>query len=356
MYEIMDTKAPSYEVDEALYHELVELAQPHVEKADGKLGILEFDPDQYDWQRHDVYCTPGEVANVEVLDLIGSNVTPHFVELSDELMVTKRRQQARGVLKSGKSLYIATSHSNLIDPGIGLGVVTNPLRREKHEWNDFETGIIVNVMLSVLKYRVHEEQWMPCMQVLKLLCNRVYRSYPQSETFRQSAAGQVLPEGHIPRHNGHLKTDIDYWMAKGGVALGVAPSGSTHKEKAHGWKKNIKLIMPEFTEGTSKMMAHRNIRILSLIMDLDAEQPFIEPASEDLYIVKRWRGAHRIPRDMAKAFNRRREALEEGTLHVYQGGRAGLSDIPLLGRLYVVQESMQAEDPPELETSNSRQA
>lgn len=326
-------------INRALYDGLVELAQPHVERSNGLLDILEYDPKAYPSQAYDYYCAPGEVVPIDVLDFIGNVVVPNFVEISEELMTADRRYQVREVFSEGRSLYVATSHSNIIDPAIGLGAVTNPLRREKDAANDFETGIIVNKLLSILKYQVNGE-WIPCMQVLQWLCDRTYLSYPQSETFRSSAAAAALPDGYLKLHNGKIKQEIDEWLAKGGVALGVAPSGSTHKERVHRWNENrTKVVLPEVTAGTARMMAHDYMRVLALIMDIDPEAPFIEAASDDLYAVKRWQGAHRIARDMAAAINAREAGqTQDSPPHVYDR-RRGFPDVPILRRRYVTLES-----------------
>jgi hypothetical protein len=340
----MTDGATNTEIDRALYDELVTLAAPHVEQSSGLLGILDFEPQKYPAQQHNRHMIMGDVAPIEVMDLIGitvlegyagKNALGGFVKISEELMTTERRQAVRNVFRSNKSLYVVTSHSNLIDPAIGLGAVTNPLRREENEHDNFQSGIIINKMLSVLKYRVGE-QWMSCMQVLQMLCDRTYLSFPQSETFRNSDAAKVLPKGHIPAYNGKIKAEIAPWLAAGGVVLGVAPTGSTHKPDEKG-----KVILPKITEGTAKMQTHPNIRVFSLIMELDSPNQFIEAASDSLYQVKRWRGAHRVPRDMARAFNDRAAThdQENPAQHVYQS-RFGVSDIPILRRRYVGQESM----------------
>ena len=332
-------------INKALYLELVELAQPHVEASNGTLGILDYDPKAYDAQQYDSYVEPGQVSPIEVLDLIGitvlegfagKNAVRGFAEISEDLMDKERRYAVRETVRGGKSLYIATSHSHLIDPAIGLAAVINPLHREKDEHDDFQTGIIINKMLAVLKYRVGK-QWMPCMQVLQMLCDRSYLSYPQSETFRNSDAAKVLPDGHIQAHNGNIKSEIAAWLAAGSVILGVAPTGSTHKEKVHRWSERPKIVLPEVTKGTGEMQAHENIRVLSLIMSIDTGEQFIEAASEGLYRVKRWPGTHRITRDMAKAFNARDEARDESASHAYQV-RRGFRDLPILRRRYVTLE------------------
>jgi hypothetical protein len=159
-------------------------------------------------------------------------------------------------------------------------------------------------------------------------------SFPQSETFRNSAAGEVLPEGHIKAHNGEIKEDVKSWLGKGGAVLGVAPTGSTHKWNQAGTKSTL----PKVTHGTGEMMAEEHIRVLPLIMDLDADQPFIEAASDGLYHVKRWQGAHRIPQDMANAFSRRSANQGSSVTYDYQGRRR-LTGLPLIRRRYIVQQA-----------------
>lgn len=340
----MDNLTPSQEIDKALHGELVRLARPHIAKSNGVLSPLDYDPNNLS-QLHNTHCVPGQVADIEVLDLIGNTVmeglggtaTASFVEQSAALMPDHRRELARRALQDGQSLYVATTHDNLIDPAMGLGAVTNPLRREKAGRNDFETGIIVNKMLSVLQYQIGQEM-IPCMKVLQWLCDRTYLSFPQSESFRNSGAAAVLPEGHVGIHNGKIKEGISAWLARGGVALGVAPSGSTHKWDDDGTRCRI----PEVTPGTAKMMAAKNVHVLSLIMGLDSEEPFIEPTTDSLYQVKRWKGAHQIPRDMAKALNGRSAARDAGQSYEYQG-RHTLGDIPLLRQRYIAQEKADAQ-------------
>jgi hypothetical protein len=330
----MEPLSPSQEIDKALHGELVKLAQPHIARANGALEVLDYDPDNLS-QMHDTYCVPGQVVDIEMLDLVGNTVMEKlggtalasFVEQSDELMTDRRRQLVRKVLQNGQCIYVATTHDNLIDPAMGLGAVTNPLRREKDEQNDFETGIIVNKMLSVLKYKVGEEM-IPCMQVLGWLCDRTYLSYPQSESFRNSDAGAVLPEGHVGVHNARIKTEVAEWLAKGGVALGVAPSGATHK-----WNdEDTECELPEVGKGTGEMMAGDNIRVLALIMGLDSEEPFIQAYRKNLYNVRSWQGSHRVLRGMTGALNKRSHERGDGKPYVYRGGRRLPSGLILPGR------------------------
>ncbi len=329
----MEILTPSQEVDKALHAELVELAQPHIAKANGMLDVLDYDPDN-ESQRHDAHVVMGQVADIEVLDLIGNTVmeglggtaVSSFVEQSDAVMTDRRRRFVRKDLEGGKSYYVATTHDNLIDPALGLGAVTNPLRREKHERNDFETGIIINKMVSVLKYRVGHE-FMPCVQVLQWLCDRIYFSYPQSESFRNSAAAEVLPDGHVGRHNGKIKQEIAEWLAQGNVVIGVAPSGATHK-----WNDDkTECEIPEIKKGTAEMMAGKKVRVVGLIMGLDAEEPFIEAYRRNPYNIRRWQGAHRVPRGMRRALNRRSREHGEGEPYVYNGGRRLPSGLILPG-------------------------
>jgi hypothetical protein len=48
----MSNRASSPDIDRALYDEMVELAQPHIEQANGLLSVLDYDPEKYLAQQH----------------------------------------------------------------------------------------------------------------------------------------------------------------------------------------------------------------------------------------------------------------------------------------------------------------
>lgn len=294
----------SPEAETALYGELKKLAQPHVDRSGGELAILDPDTQEYPAQALGVFVVPGEIAEPDGVEFIGSVKMPRIAELSIDLMETEQengqtlRQETEGILRDKQSIVLHTDHDDVTSPAYGLAGVANPLRRANNERAEedrieFKTGIIVGKMLSVLAYKVGD-RWMPCMQVLQMMCDRVYLTYPRSKSFLNSGATKALPSGHLEEHNGKAKSDIEKWMGKGGVILGASLLGSTHERREEGKVQRL----PRVTKGSGEMATHDYIHVLGMIVGLLEKDPYMQ-AVGSYQQFRTWEDAHPLSERIA---------------------------------------------------------
>jgi hypothetical protein len=322
MSKIMPPQSFSPEANAALYSKLKDLAEPHVARSGGELSILPNDLEEYPGQALGVFCVEGEIAQPEGIDFIGSRKMPRFVEMSTRIIESDQggrplHEEVEELLRDEQSVVVATDHDDVTSPAYPLAGVVNPLRRANErraaEDNiDFEAGIIVGKMLSVLAYDV-DGQWVPCMRVLQMMCDRVYLSYPRSKTFLNSGTGEALPPGHIGEHNDDLKDDIDEWMARGAVILGESLLGSTHDRQQDGQVHQL----PRVTEGSGKMVTRDYIHLLPTIVGLTEADPYMEVIGP-IQQFQTWEDAHPFSEHMAVARTERSQAEGANVTYVYQ--------------------------------------
>jgi hypothetical protein len=322
MSKIMPPQSFSPEANEALYSKLKDLAEPHVERSGGELSILPNKLDKYPAQALGVFCVNGEIAKPEGIDFIGTRKMPRFVEMYTNFMDSDRggqtlHEEIEGLLRDEQSIVVATDHDDVTSPAYPLAGVANPLRRANERRAEaervrFETGIIVGKMLSVLAYDV-EGQWVPCMQVLQMMCDRVYLSYPRSKTFLDSGAADTMPPGHIGEHNDKLKVDIDTWMARGAAILGESLLGSTHDRQQDGRVQEL----PRVTEGTARMVTYDHIHLLPMIVGLTEADPYME-AIGPIQQLETWEDVHPFSENMAATRTARSRDEGSDITYVYQ--------------------------------------
>jgi hypothetical protein len=323
MSKIMPPSSYSPEAEAALYGELKNLAELHVERSGGELSILPHNIKKYPAQALGVFVVPGEIAEPDGIDFIGSRKMPRFAELSTDIMETEQatgqtlRQKTEDLLLNKQSIVVHTDHDDVTSPGYGLGGVANPLRKANNERAeedriDFETGIIVGKMLSVLAYKVGD-QWVPCMQVLQWMCDRVYLTYPRSKTFLNSGAAKVLPPGHLEKQNGGAKTDIEKWMGHGGVILGASLLGSTHERRKDGKVQRL----PRVTKGSGEMATHDRVHVLAMIVGLLEKDPYMQAVGSFQQFAT-WEDAHPLSERMAAARTARSNAEGSNITYEYE--------------------------------------
>lgn len=153
----------------------------------------------------------------------------------------------------------------------------------------------------------------PCIQVLKWLCDRVYLSYPRSKTFLDSGIAEALPPNHIRDHNDKLKADINEWMAQGAVILGESLLGSTHRIKKDGAVHEL----PRVTKGSAEMVTQSNVHLLPVIVDLTEDDRYMQRIGP-IQQLETWEDTHPLSEQMAAARTERNRARGSKVVCIYQ--------------------------------------
>jgi len=318
----MPEQSFSRESEEIHYNKLKEIALPHMERSDGQLSILDPDIEKYPAQALGEFRITGNLQPPEATEFIGSVAMPEFVAMSKGLLDSGEdepplRQETERLLTERQSIVVTTDHDDVTSPAYALAGFTNTLRRtnvdrREEEELKFEAGIIISKMVSLLAYEVGSQK-IPCMEVLRMMCDRIYLSYPPSKTFLASGIAEALPSNHISKHNNDLKSDISEWMAEGAVILGESLLGSTHRLKEDGTVH----VLPRVTKGSAEMVMHDHIHILPVIIGLTEEDrymqrigPLQQPRSLD--------DVHSLSEQMAVARTERNRARGSQVICVYQ--------------------------------------
>lgn len=296
---------------------LDEHAQPHIAQ-NNRLMLLDHDPQQYSAQALSRYCVfERSIAPTEQVDVLGRLVMENYYAIAADLQDGEQGEylrEAGEIMEDGGTVVLATSHENLIDPGVVLGTVANALREQDYE---FESGIMLFKMLSVLQYKFTPDMDpLPCIEVLRSFCHRTYVTFPRSDSVRES--GLMERNADIPDHvadlNARAKRSVKRWEARGGAMIAQAPSASTHR-----WSEGrTECVVPRVTYGTSQFMAHPNARVLPVIFDLGEDQQGSLEIFDRPRRLKAPEDAHELMEDMAVALNARSSAAGQGEPYMYQ--------------------------------------
>ncbi|HEY5442607.1 MAG TPA: hypothetical protein VIJ68_03650 [Candidatus Saccharimonadales bacterium] len=318
----MSEQIYSQAAEEALYAQLRAIAEPHVERSDGQLSILKHNLEKYPAQALGVFVVAGNVAPPANTDYIGKKAMPDFVAMSYELVdgdvgEASVRREAEEILRARQNIDIDTDHDDVTSPAYPLCGFTNTLRKgnaylPREEWIQFESGIIVSKMLSVLAYEVDGEA-IPCMYVLQMLCDRVYLTYPRTKTFMRPDLIEALPPNHIDDHNRDAKEDIGYWLDQGRVVLGESLLASTHRLQEDGQVSELSRV----TKGSAEMVTRDDVHVLPVIVGLTEEERYMQRIG-GFQQFSNWEDAHPLSEEMATARTERNRARGSQVVCVYQ--------------------------------------
>jgi len=255
--------------DKEMLHELARLASVHVENSNGLLELIEADPIKYPAQT--AMHIDGDPQSYAVVESIAETADPRFPELLETIeryeSYTQEISRVGELLKGGNNVIIATNHGNLIDVALAEAAIYSLLDKKDY---DFRTGIVISKMVSMLAYKLGEDA-APCAEVLKLLCNDVFLSFPRSESMRKSKISRLLPDD-VDRHNKAMRSAVRHNLDQGGMLLAIAPSGSKDKQSQEDPDSiNLGTLRP----GTISLIKHPKTYVLPVAVWLENNDPFI---------------------------------------------------------------------------------
>jgi hypothetical protein len=252
-----------------MLEELAQLARPHAE-ASSSLELLPIDPDKYPAQLS--LHIEGDPQSAAVIESIATIAEPRFSKLTEVLEEREARTQEISrigeLLKGGNNLVIATNHGNLIDIALVEAAVYSILDKQNYK---FKTGIIISKMVAMLAFKLGEDA-APCADVLKLLCDDVFLSFPRSDSIRKSRFS-ILRPGEIDKHNKTMRNMVKQKLDDGGMLLALAPSGSKDKESQ---SEPGTYTLGPLGSGTLALMTHPRTYVLPIAIWLEGEEPFME--------------------------------------------------------------------------------
>ena len=233
---------------EQLIADLQEWALEHAENSGGQLGLLPYDPEHYPGQ--DSVSVIGDPQSAAVVDSVAAVAQPRYGEIAKLLdsqeASTQEVSRIGELLRGGNNVMLATNHGDLIDIAISHAAFYSLLDRRGYE---MKTGIVISKMVAFLAYRLGAEL-APAVEVLKILEDEQFLSYPRTETARKRGVGRLLPS-EVDRHNKHMRERIDHKLGEGSLLLAVSASGTVDKPAVD---DPDTIVMSGIGTGTYKLM------------------------------------------------------------------------------------------------------
>ncbi len=257
------------EVSPNIIEELSLMAKKHVDSSDGKLARLDNDPSRYPEQQE--YSVKGAPQSEVVINSLAEIVEPNFSHLVDVINRSEdgKRQEISRInekFKNGDNIIIVTNHGELIDIALVEAAFYSVFKKADMAFN---TSIIISKMVTMLGYKIGNDI-APCTDVLKMLCDDIFLSFPRSETIEKTAFMKLVPD-EIDRHNRLVRKSIGRLLMKGTNLMAIAPSGSKDKEIS---KNNYSL--GSINPGTIAIMRAEKTFVLPIAVWLKSDQPFME--------------------------------------------------------------------------------
>jgi 1-acyl-sn-glycerol-3-phosphate acyltransferase len=278
-----------------MLEKLSQLAEVHVADSNGLMELLPPDPERYPAQAN-IHIT-GE-PNGGIIESIATVAEPRFSSLVEILRDNEDKTQEIDrigqLLSGGNNVIIATNHGSLIDIALVEAAMFSQLHKQEYQ---FKTGIIIGKMVSMLAYRLGNES-ASCVDVLKILCNDIFLSFPRTGTVEKSGLSRLIPD-EIERHNKSMRNQVRHRLNSGGMLLAVAPSGTTDKR--------IK-TSPETYElgtlraGTLDLLKHPKTYVLPVAIWLRQDQPFMKYCDIPR-LIKTDEEAHKMMENISDSLN-----------------------------------------------------
>lgn len=231
-----------------LVDDLIHWANEHVEKSDGRLGLLPYEPEHYAGQ--DGVSVEGDPQPAAVVDSIAAVAQPQYAEIIKQLQhqedENKEVSRVGELLEAGNNVILVTNHSDLIDIAVTHAAFYSQLHRLGYE---AKTGIVISKMVAFLAYRLGNNL-APAVDVLKILENETFLSVPRTDSAKRRGVGRLLPSD-VDRHNKHMRERVANRLGKGALLLAVAASGTIDKPNPINRRQ---IDMSSVSNGTKRMM------------------------------------------------------------------------------------------------------
>lgn len=212
--------------------------------------VLPHDPETYPAQSPDCISIHGESREADVIDSIAEAAQPEYHKLKHDLRTDEASRLhvdvAGELINGGNSVILATGHGDLIDIAEAhAGLYTELVRQGSKP----RTAIMISKMISYLGFKLGED-FTPCTDLLKILEDEIFLSYPRTESTKKHLRDRLFPP-KADRHNKELRKDVRGKLGEGGLLLAMAASGTTDKP-ING--DPSKILMGPLGHGTMEIM------------------------------------------------------------------------------------------------------
>lgn len=257
--------------------ELRTLATPHIQKLGGVLVALEHNPEKYPEQSFKVRDLEGDPAPSAMVESIATAVDERFPVLLEKLDELENGyshiSQMGELLKSDTNIVLATNHSDLVDVALVLAAYYCSLRNRDYE--NFNTGIMISKMIAHLGYRIGGREPAPAAEVLQILCNDIFLSFPRTRSISNSRIAGYT--SGVEFYNRGLRRQMANKQRAGRNLWAIALSGTTDKPAVD---DPDTLVMGGVGDGTAKILSAPHTLVMPVGIWLRDEQIIMEPSSK----------------------------------------------------------------------------
>ena len=264
---------------------LARLAMTHINGSNGLMELLPYRPDKpKDYPGQDLLdpLVTGyyDQDNRDGLDYAALIAEPGFNVVRDALGAregsAETMHSAGEHLAAGGNVAIVTRHTNLVDIAYALKMGSDFLHYQGYRSR--VQAIVVSEMLPRIGHNFPSLRDkglppIPSMTTLQLLCTHIYKSYPRTDSTK--AEIEQLPNAElvwaaIGLHNRAMFTKLKEELDKGGVLLGLAPTGTTKvNPRASGGVE-----LAPLNDRTVEIMSHPSLRILRMLTEFGGAAEF----------------------------------------------------------------------------------
>lgn len=273
---------PDVSRSQTMVDNLQDWASMYADSSGGRMHVLPYDPSKYPGQEG--ISVKGDPKPLAIVDSIAEIAHPRYHELRSLLVQneteTNRVSMMGELLVGGANVVMITNHGDLIDIAIAQAAVYSVLEslgyqihdsNKKDHGYDIQTGIIISKMIAFLAYKLGDD-FAPCTDVLTLLENETYLSYPRTESTKKHLKDRLRPD-EIKRHNRDMRNDVIKKLKHGSLFLGLAASGTTDKPAAH---DPSTIIMGKIGMGTLDILKQDNTFTMPMAVWYKGKNPVME--------------------------------------------------------------------------------
>lgn len=292
--------AELHEADAQSAEQLREWAAEYAATSGGRLQVIEHDPEKYPFQEGVTY--EGHPLDGAIVDSMAAIAQPLYPELFEQLKydeaATQRLSMVGELLAGGNNVVLTTNHGDLIDIAIAHAAVYSQL---EHGGYRPQTGIIISKMITYLAYRLGDE-FAPCPDVLQMLENTTFFSFPKTESSKKHLKDRILPS-EIDKHNRRMRKAVHEKLGEGSLLLAMAASGTTDKPSPE--DPSI-ITMGTVGVGTSRIMAADNTYVAPLAVFYQGEHRIMQFADIPRRVTTEEQ-AHNVMQAIATTLNEQTE-------------------------------------------------
>jgi hypothetical protein len=195
--------------------------------------------------------------------------------LAQDPNVGKIITAVQGQIANNGNIIVVTPHGTVTDIAFALKLVSDLLEMRG---DTPDSIIMISKMVPHIGKELEDKATgkkftIPAVQALRLLCNKVYLSWPKTESAKK--ATDDLPVEEITNINKQVTAGVLSDLKEGKKLVGIAPTGTTQVGEDG---------LAPFSEGTKRILTAPNTLVLTVVAHFDQDTAYAVIHDELRYI------------------------------------------------------------------------